>query len=152
MKTNNFVTAYRLNKYFLIEEFVPPQTIKLFKEKAIWFVDPKVIAIATAYREFFDVPVLINNWHRGGSISYRGYRPPRVNVGAEYSQHKLGNAFDCNIGVMTGKEMYKNVVDNYDYFKQFGLTTVEDPIFTKTWLHSDCRPSLVDNLLTVQPL
>lgn len=152
MKTNNFKTVYKINDYFVIEEFVPPQTIKLFGEKALWFIDPKVIALATAYREFFGVPVKINDWHQGGKLSYRGYRPPRVNVGAEYSQHKLGNAFDCNIGNMSSTEMASRVIANFDHFKTFGLTTIEDPRFTKGWLHSDIRPNLKPELLIVQPL
>lgn len=152
MKTNNFKSAYELNKYFIIEEFVPPQTIKMFGKKALWFVNPKIIELATAYREFFEVPVLINNWHKGGKLSYRGYRPPRVNVGAEYSQHKLGNAFDCNIGNMTEKEMFDKVVDNYEYFKKFGLTTLEDYRFTDGWLHSDIRFNFEPSINIVTPL
>lgn len=142
----------RLNKYFTIEEFVPPQIYKLFGSKAIWFVDPKVIELATAYREFFGVPVVINNWHTGGKFSYRGYRPPRVNFGAEYSQHKLGNAFDCNIGRMNEVQMFNEVKQNFEHFKKFGLTTVEDYRFTDGWLHSDIRTTNIDELLIVKPL
>ncbi len=142
----------KINDRFDLEEFVPPQTIKLFGANAIWFVDPKIITLATAYREFFKLPVVINNWHKGGKFSYRGYRPPRVNVGAEYSQHKLGNAFDCNIGSMTEKQMFNAIKENFSFFKEFGLTTVEDYRFTPGWLHSDIRTTNSDELLIVKPL
>ena len=142
----------KINNYFHIEEFVPPQIFKKFGENSIWFIDPKIIAIATAYREFFGVPVHINDWHSGGKMTYRGYRPPRVNVGAEYSQHKMGRAFDCNIGKMTSKEMYDKVIANYEHFKAFGLTTLENYKFTDGWLHSDCRITNTNKLLIVDPL
>lgn len=142
----------KLNTYFDLEEFVPPQIYKLYGEKALWFVDPKVITLATAYREFFKLPVVINNWHNGGSYSYRGYRPPRVNIGGEYSQHKFGRAFDCNIGSMNELQMFTAVKDNFEYFKKFGLTTLEDYRFTDGWLHSDVRFTNQDSLLIVKPL
>lgn len=142
----------KLNDYFEIQEFVPPQTFKRFGANSIWFINPKIVELATAYREFFKLPVVINNWNRGGQFSYRGYRPPRVNVGAEYSQHKLGNAFDCNIGSMTEKQMFDAVKENFSFFKEFGLTTLEDYNFTDGWLHSDVRHTNLNELLIVKPL
>lgn len=142
----------KLNKYFELEEFVPPQIFKRYGANSIQFLDPKIIEIATAYREFFDMPVLINNWYNGGPYSYRGYRPPRVNVGGELSQHKFGRAFDCNIGKMTPKQMSDTIIANWDYFKAFGLTTLENYKFTDGWLHSDCRTTNRDTLLIVNPL
>lgn len=142
----------KLNKYFEIEEFVPPQIFKQYGQRSIWFIDPKIVDIATAYREFFEVPVRINNWHNGGPYSYRGYRPPRVNIGSEYSQHKFGRAFDCNIGTMNAKQMFDEVSKNYAHFEKFGLTTLENYKFTDGWLHSDCRITNNDKLLIVDPL
>lgn len=142
----------KLNNYFFLEEFVPPQIIKMFGEKSVWFINPKIIDLATAYREHFKLPVVINDWHKGGSFKYRGYRPPRVNVGAEYSQHKLGNAFDCNIGDMSEKEMYDEIIKNFSFFKAFGLSTIEDYRFTSGWLHSDVRPTGDNELLIVKPM
>lgn len=142
----------KINKYFEIEEFVPPQIFKQYQQKSLWFIDPKIIEIATAYREFFDQPVIINNWYNGGPYSYRGYRPPRVNIGSEYSQHKFGRAFDCNIGKMTSKEAYEQVTKNFDHFSKYGLTTLENYKFTDGWLHSDCRETGIKTLLIVDPL
>lgn len=142
----------RYNKYFDVREFVPPQIWNKFGEKSIWFIDPKVISIATAYREFFEVPIIINNWFIGGKYMYRGYRPPRVNIGTEFSQHKSGRAFDCHSPSISVKEMYRLILDNQEIFKGVGLTTIENVDFTPTWIHSDCRPSLSDDLLIVNPL
>ena len=45
----------KINEYFEIEEFVPPQIFKQFGANSIWFINPKVITLATAYREFFKI-------------------------------------------------------------------------------------------------
>lgn len=140
-----------LNKYFDIREFVPKQIWTKFGDKSIWFVDERTIAIALAYREHFGVPIIINNWHTGGEYMYRGYRPPRVNLGAEYSQHKFGRAFDCSTSSISASDMLKEVQANWTKFKALGLTTIENPKFTPGWLHSDCRPKIQESLLIVNP-
>lgn len=142
----------KINEYFDIREFVPPQIWNKFGEKSIWFIDPKIIEIAKAYREFFEVPIIINNWYIGGKFMYRGYRPPRVNVGTEYSQHKSGRAFDCHSPNITPQNMYKLILDNQEFFMEKGLTTIENVVFTPTWLHSDCRPTSKKEILIVNPL
>lgn len=142
----------KLNDHFDVREFVPPQIWNKYGEKSIWFIDPKIIQIATFYREFFNVPIVINNWYIGGKFMYRGYRPPRVNIGSEFSQHKMGRAFDCHSPSITPQEMYKLILDNPTKFQEAGLTTLENIIFTNTWLHSDCRPTNQDTILIVNPL
>jgi len=141
----------KLNKYFYLQEFVPKQIWTKYGEKSIWFVDERVITLALAYREFFDVPIIINNWHTGGEYMYRGYRPPRVNIGAEYSQHKFGRAFDCSTATLTATQMLERIKADWTYFKSLGLTTIENPNFTPGWLHSDCRPKIQEELLIVNP-
>lgn len=142
----------KLNNYFDIREFVPPQIWNKYAEKSLWFIDPKIVEIATAYREHFNVPIVINNWYIGGQFMYRGYRPPRVNIGSEYSQHKMGRAFDCHSPSISVKEMHSEIIKNFDKFKLVGLTTLEDINFTTTWVHSDCRPTNQDTVLIVKPL
>lgn len=142
----------KLNDYFDVREFVPPQIWNKYQNNSIWFVDPKLVQIATAYREFFETPIVINNWFIGGKFMYRGYRPPRVNVGAEFSQHKMGRAFDCHSPLITPQQMYKLILDNEKHFMEYGLTALEDISFTETWVHSDCRPSLLDKILIVKPI
>lgn len=140
------------SKYFIIQEFVPPSIFKTFGESSIMFIDPKVIAIAEAYREFFKAPVIVNTWHKKGGFSERGFRIPSSKTGATYSQHKQGRAFDCNVIGVTPQEMFKTIVDNFEHFKQFGLTTLENITSTPTWIHSDCRWHDGDGLLIVDPM
>ncbi len=138
-------------KYFKIEEFVPKNIFKHYSTNSIMFLDPRVINLAVAYREFFNKPVVINNWHSGGTYQERGYRIPNSNTGARFSQHKFGRAFDCNIKGVDDQEAYNEIVKNFDYFKQFGLTTLENYKFTQGWIHSDCRLTGIETLLVVNP-
>jgi len=143
----------KLNDFFEIQEFVPPQIWNKFGEKSLWLIDPKIIEIATEYRKFFKVPIIINNWNsRNGPYMYRGYRPPRVNIGSEYSQHKMGRAFDFSSPGTNPEFFYNEILKNQEHFMKFGLTTLEDISFTKTWLHSDCRETNQDTILIVKPL
>jgi hypothetical protein len=143
-----------ISKYFRIEEFVPPTIYKAWGDGSIKFIDPKVIQIADAYREFFNLPVTVNNWvfnPKGSIYKERGYRTPSSKTGASLSQHKFGRAFDCSIKGLTTRELFNAVVANYEFFKQFGLTTIEDIKYTPSWLHSDCRWTNQDELLIVKP-
>lgn len=141
----------KINDYFQIEEFVPPSIFSKYGQNSLWFIDPKIINLATAYRKYFDAPITINNWHNSGTFSLRGYRPPDSDVGAQLSQHKFGRAFDCNVVGMTPQDMYKAIIANQVYFMSFGLTTLENIEFTKTWLHSDVRQTNQPTLLIVNP-
>jgi hypothetical protein len=49
------------NKYFKIEEFVPRSVFKQYGINSLFFLDPRTINLAIAYREFFNKPVVINN-------------------------------------------------------------------------------------------
>jgi hypothetical protein len=39
----------------------------------------------------------------------------------------------------TPLQLLKIIEDNYEQFEAIGLTTVENPRITRTWLHLDCR-------------
>lgn len=141
----------KLNNYFELEEFVNPETFRTHKELSIRFLDPRIIDIATAYREYFKVPVIVNTWHVGGDLSNRGLRSLNSTVGARLSQHKFGRAFDCHLQGLKTEDVYNEIIKEYEHFKQFGLTTLEDINFTPAWIHSDCRWTNSNQLLIVKP-
>jgi len=88
-------------------------------------------------REFFGVPVTVNNWHIGGSFQYRGYRPPNCKVGAKISQHKFGNAFDCDIKGYTAEEARQKILANQDDPLLMKIMRLEGNV---KWVHIDCLP------------
>lgn len=90
-------------RYFCIEELVPPEIQgvpfvpqKNEAERQRLFMLFDIVALQTldALRQRFGA-VTVNNWHVGGARKLSGWRPFDCPVGARYSQHKWGRAFDC---------------------------------------------------------
>jgi hypothetical protein len=162
----------KVSANFDIREFVPKATWDKWKERSIWFIRKEVIELAEFYKSFFlsyyqksdanivNVLIVVNNWHTGGTNQNRGYRPPSSTVGGTESQHRFGNAFDCDIIIVYKngtkkeadyKEIHKIISDNYSQFRAKGLSTIESLQHAPTWLHSDLRWTNSDKLLIVSP-
>ena len=152
----------KISKNFDIEEFVPKDKFLKFGQSCTWFINPKIVQLAEFYKEFFidyytkkytnkkvsNVLIVINNWHKGGSYQYRGWRPKNYLEGGEDSQHRLANGFDCDINIVFEdgsqmeadyKEIHKAILSNEALFISKGLSAIEDVSIAATWLHSDCR-------------
>lgn len=136
-----------VSEHFVIQEFVPPQIYEQFKENSIWFINPKVIAIAEFVRSFFKKPVTINNWHTGGTYTESGFRMPNTLTGAKLSAHKRGCAIDIKMPGVNYNDVRKAILDNEKLFMDAGITTIEDG--TQTWLHVDCRYTNLNKILVV---
>ncbi|HJZ23678.1 MAG TPA: hypothetical protein VJ201_04430 [Candidatus Babeliales bacterium] len=142
----------KVSKNFIIQELVPQSVYAQFGDKSIWFVDINLINMAQSVRDFFGVTVTINNWHSKGTLQNRGYRIPLSEVGGKMSQHKFGRAVDISFKDLTVTEAYDKILKNEKLFMSFGLTTLEDILYTKTWLHLDIRNTgLIDKILIVKP-
>lgn len=133
-------------KYFDIKELVDHETFRRFGTDAWMFFDPRALMSLDAIREFYGVPVSVNNWPYGGSNQYRGFRPGNCDVGAEYSQHRLGAAFDCNIQGIPASVVRKDIVDNKDTIFQL-INCIEDDV---SWVHFDVR-NINDRIRIVRP-
>ncbi|MCX7848124.1 MAG: D-Ala-D-Ala carboxypeptidase family metallohydrolase [bacterium] len=118
----------KLNEYFDLREFLSP---------AAWNNLQRMLAIVTYIREKSGQPVIINNWHRGGSFTQRGLRLPDTEVGAPGSQHRLFNAVDINIGNWPAVRMHEFVRTYAMQLYTLGLRRVEDISVAPTWLHLD---------------
>lgn len=140
-----------LSTHFRVEEFVPSELFERFGESSLWFIDKRIVDIAEVIRQRFNKPVIINNWHSGGSFNNRGFRMPNCAIGGFLSQHKRGCAIDVNVEGVTPNEVYKDIVDNFSLYSKVGLTTVENMEFTPGWTHCDCRMTKNDKLLIVNP-
>ena len=67
------------------------------------------------------------------------------------SQHRFGNAFDCNIAGISPDDVRKEIMANEKLFMGQGLTTLEDGKIATTWVHSDCRITRKENIFIVLP-
>jgi hypothetical protein len=150
--------VYGENEYpnFRIEEFFPKRVLDRFHPtRALQFLDKRVLDIAQFYRLYWGVPIFVNTYaiaSQDTNFHNRGFRFPTSTVGAEFSQHKFGRAFDSSSSRITPQRMYRDILDNPEEFLKVGLTCLEDIRDTPTWLHSDCRWTQdPNNILIVRP-
>jgi hypothetical protein len=111
----------------------------LFRPDALWTLDK--------LREHFGQPVVVNNWHEGGSLSYCGFRPYDVTVGARYSQHRLGNGFDAHFSSLTAEEVRQEILKKKDEEDFKLITCLEIDI---SWVHFDLR-NISNRIQLVKP-
>lgn len=151
-----------LSANFMLQEFVPKEIYARFGSNSRWFVNPKVAALAQFYKDYFlryysqrygadrlsNVLIVINNWHQGGPYNFRGYRPRSCTEGGENSQHRLGNAFDCDMILVFADgtrqevdyaDIHQAILSDQDSFLLAGLSAIEHLSDAPSWLHSDCR-------------
>lgn len=102
------------NKYFDVKELVSKNIYSKYKEESIKFLDSKALEVLENVRDILGVPLVCNNWARGGTRHYCGYREPDCSVGAIHSMHKEGKAFDLISSKMTAKEMRDILEKNQD--------------------------------------
>jgi len=150
----------KLTKDFYLTEFVSKKIYDQFGDKAIWFIDSRIISLAQFTRDFFGKSITINNWWDEGDAiqtalpderQYSGFREPSCTVGASVSQHRFGRAIDIKVAGLTPQEVYHAILAAQDKFLAAGLTTLEDIRDTPTWNHLDIRYTDSNKLLIVRP-
>jgi hypothetical protein len=134
------------SKNFYTKEFVPPEIILNSRVDPNWFVREEVVVAAQFVRDHFGKPMTINNWHIGGTLKYRGFRPPECTVGAKYSQHRFCNAFDFGLVGLEPEEIREEIIKKHELFRQYFSTIEKD---TKTWVHVDLRYTGIDEIFEV---
>lgn len=133
--------------HFDLREFVCPAIYSRLGEKSIWLIDQKIIDLANFTRDFFQKPVIINNWHSGGQYKESGLREMMTTTGAAFSQHKFGRAIDIKIPGLTAEFIRGEIMANEYKFIAKGLTTIEAD--TPTWVHLDTRNTGLKDILIV---
>lgn len=141
----------KIRPNFSLKEFVPPKIWRQFGKSSRWFIDERILDLAQFTREFFDRPMIINNWHVGGDFTERGYRLPNTDTGATYSQHKYGRAIDFNVAGQSADKTREVIFDNESAFMEEGLTTLEHGDIADTWVHADIRNTNRDEIFIVTP-
>ena len=136
----------KVSKNFIIQEFVTPSMYNDLGDDADILIDDRVVHLAQFVRERFDKPVTINNWFYGGPFKYRGVRPHDCEVGAAYSQHKYGRAFDFNVRGMSIEEVHQDIKDNQQLYYDNHLRVVESIEKAATWIHFDVRFSTFNRI------
>lgn len=136
--------------YFQVHELVDKKTYLKFGDDVLMFFSPVALQMLDELRDFLGVPLIINNWKDGGAFEFSGLRPAWCQVGAEYSQHRLGNAFDIKPVRMAIENAFIKIINGQTHEKLKYLTCMEDLKFTPNWLHVDSR-NIADRIRIVKP-
>jgi hypothetical protein len=127
--------ALQRPEHFQLYELVDRATFQKWGDNAWTLLNPNALEALEGIRNFFDSPVMVNNWYGGGPFQYRGYRGPECQIGAPLSQHRRGNAFDCDIKGLSASEAREIILANQDDPRLSKITRLEADV---TWLHFDC--------------
>ena len=125
-------------KYFQLYEIIPKSTFYAQGEEAWGLLTPELLYSLEGLRDFLGCPVSVNNWWNNTSSyarQYCGYRPPECTVGAEFSQHKLGNAADCHIKGADYDQLRLHIMENKDDERLIKIMRLEADV---PWIHLDC--------------
>lgn len=134
--------------YFMVHELVPESMYKALGEKALGYFDPRVLGALDGLRVIAEHPLYINTWHFSkqtrkalGLSLYNasGLRLGLQNlVGAKYSMHAVGRAFDLKCKQRTLRDIRSRFLAYRDEsYLLSTITRLECIDYTETWLHVD---------------
>jgi len=133
---------------FVIQEFVPKTVYERFRDNSIWFLDPGIIQFCQWLRDYTQAPVVVNNWHLGGTHQESGLRESDTNTGSKWSQHKAGRAVDVKVQGVPPEAVREIIRLNFQNLNiRFGISTIEKD--TPTWCHVDTRYTGLETLFEV---
>lgn len=138
------------SKYFIVEEFVDKRTFQMRGLKAAELIDLRTVKIVDLLREYAG-PLIINDWYKGGQYKSSGFRAVWDQTGGILSQHRCGRAADVKSKKFKPGQLLSIIMQHKAEFMAAGLTCIESLQFTPTWLHLDCRPTGLGELVFVAP-
>jgi hypothetical protein len=104
---------------FLIQELIPRAEYELYSPREqnslLRFINPAGLAWLQFTRDFFQAPVLVNNWYWEGRFQLRGYRPPQAGYYNHIQLHHREGVLDNIIKAMVvnGVDIYGMDVGSY---------------------------------------
>lgn len=135
-------------KYFDLREVVSKQVYDRYDQQAWQFFDPRLLAVVVWLREGMKIPLVCNNWAKGGKFDERGFRAnldplckKKTLANTLYcTAHNRGMGIDLSSGKATANDMRKWIRQN--------ISTCPFPIRLEsdksapTWCHLDvCNTS-----------
>lgn len=120
-------------RHFRLEELVDPDTFQARGERAWELLDTGALITLDQLRVRFG-RCIVNDWHSGGELKLSGFRPANSPIGAKWSQHKHGRAFDCKFSDIKAEDVRRDIIEHEDDFPY--LTVLERGV---NWVHFDTR-------------
>lgn len=121
-------------KYFKAYELVDRKTYEALGEDSLRIFPASSLEMLDNLREFFGVPVLLNDWYTGGRFQWRGFRTINCKEGASKSQHRFAKAFDCDVRNHTAEEARQKILANQENPLLAQINRIEANV---NWLHID---------------
>jgi hypothetical protein len=146
-------TIKALAKYFDIKELVDQHTYMRFGQSAWKVFDTRLLeGVLVLRRDILKVPLVCNNWHKGGAYSQRGFRcnisplvADKTKAGKLYiTAHGIGQGLDFSSPKMTADEMRKVIEQKKNLLPH--PSRIENGKDAPTWLHYDVMTELSDKL------
>ena len=118
------------SKYFNISELVAPEILAIMSEDACWRLIPdEVITGLDTLRLLHNRPIYINS----KGLTNCGVRAVNSTTGAQQSGHKLYRGETCfDLHSDHLNDLIAMVKAN---FRQLGVSRIENPLKTPSWLH-----------------
>lgn len=122
---------------FKIYEFVCPHIYKQFGEAAWNYFDERLLEVVLWIRKTINMPMTINNWKGGGTLSQRGMRcnlceEVKKKDRAYLSSHIFGKGVDFNVMGYTAEEV-RQWLEKHKNEIPYPIRLEKD----KTWVHLD---------------
>lgn len=139
----------KISQNFEVEELVDRETWNKYSALSMKFIDPKLVPILEKIRELCgNKPMNFNDWHRGGKLQYRGYRPASCTVGAPKSMHRQGKAQDFTVKGMSAEAVRNVIRKNSDLLFSMGLRRIEKSV---SWVHIDLKETGLNTIYEFNP-
>lgn len=126
-----------IKDYFKIYELVDEQVYNKYGEFAWNFFRSELLETLLFIRQYFDKPIIINNWKKGGKFSQRGYRSNlsymvKDKKNLYCSAHCLGAGVDFDIKDYSALEVREILLQIQDKLPH--PIRLEDGV---NWVHLD---------------
>lgn len=138
--TNESITLRTFKQYFDLREVVSKQVYERYGQQAWSFFDLRLLAVVVWLRQNLGIPLVCNNWAKGGQLDERGFRAnldptvaSKTKAGKLYcTAHSRGQAIDLSSGKMTAEEMRRWIRQHREDLP-FPIRMEKDV----NWLHID---------------
>ena len=151
-------------KHYMIQELVSQDLYSMMMRtrKSDWILwglfDDRALMTLDNLKDYLEmlldkkVPVTVNSWPfvDVNSTHQRGYRQAHSEVGAQWSPHKTGSAFDATAKGIEAKDIRKNILKmSFEERKKHGLHYIKRIETGCTWFHFDLMNFGKDNEISL---
>ena len=133
-----------LPRHFKPTEYLPQSWIDQYDGMAPLAMDERILISIDSLRDFFGVPITINNYSKG--LSYRGLRTPICPQYKPNSQHSFGRAIDFDVQGMDAENVRQTILKNQSKFPLISRMEIGTE-----WVHIDCANTGSSLITMVNP-